>query len=88
FDGNFHAMIPTKEDEVDKIEEFSDRLAYIVLEAGGSVSGEHGVGLGKARYVEREFGTSGIKVMQQVKEALDPRGIMNPGKSYYMSSKL
>ncbi|KAF4671148.1 hypothetical protein FOZ61_005371 [Perkinsus olseni] len=88
FDGNFHAMIPTKEDEVDKIEEFSDRLADIVLEAGGSVSGEHGVGLGKARYVEREFGTSGIKVMQRVKEALDPRGIMNPGKSYYMSSKL
>ncbi|EEQ99686.1 D-lactate dehydrogenase, putative [Perkinsus marinus ATCC 50983] len=88
FDGNFHAMIPTKEEEVDKIEEFSDRLANIVLDAGGSVSGEHGVGLGKARYVEREFGMTGIKVMQQVKQALDPRGIMNPGKSFYMRSRL
>ncbi|EER08355.1 d-lactate dehydrogenase, putative [Perkinsus marinus ATCC 50983] len=81
-------MIPTKEEEVDKIEEFSDRLANIVLDAGGSVSGEHGVGLGKARYVEREFGMTGIKVMQQVKQALDPRGIMNPGKSFYMRSRL
>lgn len=40
FDGNFHAMIPTKEEEVDKIEEFSDRLANIVLDAGGEYSNQ------------------------------------------------
>ncbi len=47
---------------------------------GGTCTGEHGVGVGKIDLVEHQFGQKGIAVMRAVKAALDPRGIMNPGK--------
>ena len=49
------------------------------LESGGTASGEHGVGLGKLKYLQREHG-NGVEVMQSLKLALDPHAIMNPGK--------
>nr|WP_258358981.1 FAD-linked oxidase C-terminal domain-containing protein [Moorella sulfitireducens] len=47
---------------------------------GGTLSGEHGIGIAKQKYMELEFGAGGVAVMQRLKEALDPLGILNPGK--------
>ena len=47
---------------------------------GGTCTGEHGVGLGKQRYLTQQYGAEAVAVMRTLKDALDPRGIMNPGK--------
>ena len=55
------------------------RLVERALGYGGTCTGEHGVGFGKLKYVEQEHGDA-LTVMRDVKRALDPRGLMNPGK--------
>jgi glycolate oxidase len=47
---------------------------------GGSITGEHGVGYTKLPYLERQLGRAGIDLMARLKSALDPRGLLNPGK--------
>jgi len=50
------------------------------LEMGGTISGEHGVGFAKAPFLEDEVGTGSMEIMRRVKRALDPNGVLNPGK--------
>ena len=50
------------------------------LRVNGTVTGEHGVGLGKKKLLIDEYGTSGINTMKAIKQALDPLNILNPGK--------
>ncbi len=52
------------------------------LKLGGTLSGEHGIGLMKSSYMESELGAAGLSAMRAVKDALDPQGIMNPGKIF------
>jgi D-lactate dehydrogenase (cytochrome) len=82
-DGNFHVVIPVNpesSDELRLVKEFNRRLIARTLAMGGTCTGEHGVGIGKMEWMEHEFGTVAIDVMRSVKAALDPFGIMNPGK--------
>ncbi|KAL3860695.1 hypothetical protein ACJMK2_010786 [Sinanodonta woodiana] len=58
-------------------------IGKLALELDGTCTGEHGIGQGKRELLEREIGVSGIKVMKELKMALDPRGIMNPGKVFF-----
>jgi D-lactate dehydrogenase (cytochrome) len=78
-DGNFHLAIFYDEGELPRLEAVHHKLVEQALHLGGTVTGEHGVGLRKRRYMEAEHGEA-LAVMRAVKHALDPKGIMNPGK--------
>ncbi|NKB71904.1 MAG: FAD-binding protein [Candidatus Latescibacteria bacterium] len=81
-DGNFHVVFPLDPNAPNELEEakrLGDRMVERALEAGGTCTGEHGIGLGKLDALEREAG-EGIETMRAIKAALDPNNIMNPGK--------
>jgi D-lactate dehydrogenase (cytochrome) len=81
-DGNFHAAIccdPDDADELARAEAVVERLALRALAMDGSCTGEHGIGQGKRRYMRLEHGAA-ADVMAAIKAAIDPQGIMNPGK--------
>jgi len=83
-DGNFHALIlvPPEPDGLDRAWALDRKLVARALALGGSCSGEHGVGLGKREFLETEHGVEAMAVMRSIKVALDPKGIMNPGKIF------
>lgn len=81
-DGNFHAQLlvaPGNADELATAKRIARRMAERALAVGGTVSGEHGIGIGKRDLMDAEHG-AGWQVMGAIKTALDPRGILNPGK--------
>ena len=55
-------------------------MVYRAIEMGGTCTGEHGVGVGKKQHIIAEHGTGAMDVMASIKTAIDPLGIMNPGK--------
>jgi len=82
-DGNFHTMLlfdPADPEEYKRCKEVAERMARQALALGGTCTGEHGVGQGKMGLLREQFGEGGIRVMRQVKAALDPQNLMNPGK--------
>src|SRR3954469_16863956 len=83
-DGNFHTVIlvPPDPDGLTRAWDLDKKIVPRALDLGGSCSGEHGVGIGKREFLEREHGTEALAVMYSVKQAFDPRGIMNPGKIF------
>ncbi len=62
--------------------DFYNELYEKVLAWGGTVSGEHGIGMAKKEYLARQIGPGGVKVMKRIKESFDPEGIFNPGKIF------
>jgi len=52
------------------------------IELGGTISGEHGIGISKAPFLEMEVGPLGVSVMKRLKACFDPNGILNPGKIF------
>ena len=84
-DGNLHPSALTDErnrDEVGRVHAFFEELYDKVLALGGTVSGEHGIGLAKRDYLQRQIGAGGVGVMKRIKTAFDPDGIMNPCKMF------
>ena len=82
-DGNFHlcfVLDPNKPEEFAQAERINDRMVTRALAMGGTCTGEHGVGYGKIGYLEAEHGADTLDVMRRIKHALDPKGLMNPGK--------
>ncbi len=74
-------LINLKDDaEVKKMVSISDEISDLVLEFGGSLSGEHGDGLVRSPYTEKMFGSEIYDAFRNVKRTFDPKGIMNPGK--------
>ena len=83
-DGNFHVLPlidPADAEERRKVQALLDRLVERALAAGGTCSGEHGIGQGKIAYLAAEHG-AGVKAMIAIKKALDPLNILNPGKIF------
>jgi D-lactate dehydrogenase (cytochrome) len=81
-DGNFHlAILVNPEDpaEMAEAERLGSRISERAIRLGGTVTGEHGIGLGKRKFMQAEHGDAWA-VMGDIKRTLDPRGILNPGK--------
>jgi glycolate oxidase len=89
-DGNLHPTCPTDardKDEMHRVEQAFEEIFIKAIELGGTITGEHGVGVMKAPYLELKLGSAGIAAMKAVKEALDPNNIMNPGKVFAKESR-
>src|SRR5205823_7104214 len=84
-DGNFHTIILVDPDDPSERAE-AERMNHLIvdraLELGGTCTGEHGVGSGKIAALEQEHGPDVVDVMRALKRALDPDGILNPGKIF------
>ncbi|NXF55934.1 LDHD protein, partial [Oceanites oceanicus] len=82
-DGNFHCLLifnPQDPAEAQRVHAFTQRLGRRALAAGGTCTGEHGVGLGKRALLLEELGQEGLDTLRSIKAALDPHNLMNPGK--------
>ncbi len=84
-DGNIHfnIMLDKKnKDELKKAEAAIEKVFDYTIELGGTISGEHGIGITKAPYLYKELGVVEITLMKKLKELFDPKGILNPGKIF------
>jgi glycolate oxidase len=84
-DGNIHfnIMLDKKnKDELKKAEAAIEKVFDYTIELGGTISGEHGIGITKAPYLNKELGTVEIALMKKLKQLFDPKGILNPGKIF------
>jgi D-lactate dehydrogenase (cytochrome) len=82
-DGNFHILLlvdPNSADDYAEAKRLNERLVQRALSVGGTITGEHGVGMGKQKYMIAEHGPGALSVMRAIKQAIDPDNIMNPGK--------
>ncbi len=82
-DGNLHPTILTdrrNHEEWQRVEKAIDAIFERALALGGTLSGEHGIGLAKSRYLEKETSRATILYSRRIKAALDPKNILNPGK--------
>ncbi|MFW5488124.1 MAG: FAD-binding oxidoreductase [Desulfovibrio sp.] len=82
-DGNLHPTILTdkrNKEEWERVEKAVDAIFDDALKLGGTLSGEHGIGLAKSKYMEKETTRATIEYSRKMKAALDPKGILNPGK--------
>ena len=84
-DGNIHVNIMLDKGiprEVKHANEAVVELFKKVIEMGGTISGEHGIGITKAPYLDMEISQPALELMYRVKQAFDPKGILNPGKIF------
>jgi glycolate oxidase len=84
-DGNLHPTCLTDErdrDEIRRAHAAFEEIFDAAIAMGGTITGEHGVGIAKKKYLPRLVGESGIRVMRGIKQAFDPKGILNPGKVF------
>ncbi len=82
-DGNLHPTILTDrrdKEEWHRVEKAIDAIFEKALALGGTLSGEHGIGTAKSKYLEKETGRAAIVYSRRIKAALDPKNILNPGK--------
>ena len=81
-DGNLHPLIlcdQRDKEEMVRAERAMDEIVDYALSVGGTLSGEHGIGIAKARYLPRQLSETSLKMMRAVKKTFDPQGILNPG---------
>ncbi|MBK5480830.1 FAD-binding protein [Peribacillus sp. TH16] len=84
-DGNLHPNIicdKTDKEEMSRVELAVADIFMTAIELGGTLSGEHGIGMMKAPFMEMELGAAGLDIMKRIKEVWDPNNIMNPGKIF------
>ena len=82
-DGNYHVVFPldpASDEELQMVSAYHKKLVKLALSVGGTCTGEHGIGIGKLDAVAKEHGAA-ISVMQSIKQALDPKNLLNPGKA-------
>ena len=81
-DGNLHPQIlcdQRDKDEMARVEKAVDEIVDYALSVGGTLSGEHGIGITKSKYLPKQLSETSLKMMRAIKKTFDPRGILNPG---------
>lgn len=87
-DGNLHPTCLTdarNQEEMERVDKAFEEIFKKAVELGGTITGEHGIGAMKLPYLYLKAGEAGIDVMRQIKKAIDPNFIMNPGKMFHYS---
>lgn len=82
-DGNIHPSVlcdMSKKEDAERVHHAIDEIFEAALAIGGTLSGEHGIGITKRPYIEKALGQAGVNTLIAIKQALDPKGILNPGK--------
>ncbi len=86
-DGNVHPTFLTNErdkEEMHRVEVAMKEMMQVAIDCGGTITGEHGVGLAKKQFLPMQFKQADMQLLATVKQALDPKGILNPGKVFDM----
>lgn len=86
-DGNFHVALlidPNKPEELEEAERINQRIVARAIAMDGTCTGEHGVGLHKMDFLIAEHGNDAIDLMRSIKQALDPKHVLNPGKIFHL----
>ncbi|MHC4848656.1 MAG: FAD-binding oxidoreductase [Planctomycetota bacterium] len=79
-DGNLHPTCLCERDELPRAHEAFREIFGRAVDLGGTITGEHGVGLAKKPYLEQAVGSRPLAIMRELKRAIDPQGLLNPGK--------
>jgi len=89
-DGNLHPTATTDardRDEIERVEAAFEEIFEAAIRLGGTITGEHGVGIVKAPFLEWKVGAAGIAVMRGIKQAFDPDNLLNPGKMFAKAAR-
>jgi glycolate oxidase len=89
-DGNLHPTCLTDErdaDEIHRAEKAFDEIFDRAVALGGTITGEHGIGLSKRKFLERSVGSAAVEMMRRLKETIDPNGVLNPGKIFSLKPR-
>jgi len=81
-DGNLHPLILCDQrdaEEMERVEKAMGEIVDYALSVGGTLSGEHGIGIAKAKYLPRQLSGTALEMMRAIKKTFDPQGILNPG---------
>jgi D-lactate dehydrogenase (cytochrome) len=85
-DGSFHCILAVRDDDTpeywSKVHSVNQRLLERTLAVGGTVTGEHGIGVGKRQYLRQQYGDDTVNAMRLLKKAWDPYNLLNPGKVF------
>ncbi|MBI5746586.1 MAG: glycolate oxidase subunit GlcD, partial [Nitrospirae bacterium] len=84
-EGNLHVNVMTDKndyDEYSRAKDAVDKIFKATLKLKGSITGEHGIGITKSRYLEMETGDTALEMMRRIKNQFDPNNILNPGKIF------
>ena len=84
-DGNLHPTFLTDErnhDEMQRVESAFGEIFHEAVRLGGTITGEHGIGLAKKKFLKEFAGDAQMRVLRELRHALDPHGILNPGKMF------
>jgi glycolate oxidase len=84
-DGNLHPTFLTDErnhEEMERVEKAMQESFDFALKLGGTITGEHGVGLAKKKFLPGALGEASLMLLRKVKQSLDPHGLLNPGKIF------
>jgi glycolate oxidase len=85
-DGNIHPNVSLdlrNKEEAENFEKAAEELFDAAIELGGSLSGEHGIGMSKSRFMKKALDENSILYMKGIKKLFDPKNILNPGKIFY-----